>query len=95
MVKSILGNILAHYELVKEAETELDTVLENYGTTLKGTLQGLEPSGHITKKRLLDVLRSVGIECSDECRELIMACMAKKAESLQTLVHQDLFPDPP
>ena len=96
IIKSIIKAVVGDYEIYDEekrakVEFELNDTVEKYRDNLGPALKTVAPSGIISQKKYSEMITSLGIQISDECRELMIARLALKSTGLNKLNYTIFF----
>lgn len=67
-----------------------DTV-EKYKDNIGPALKTIASSGLVSSRKFLEIISSLGIEISEDCRQLFIAKMAEQSESLNKLNYRIWF----
>lgn len=65
--------------------------MTKYQTNLLAALTTTASSGYVSRKKFLELVNSLGIELSDEGRDLLVCRMLLKSESLNKLSYMIIF----
>ena len=94
VVKSIIRNVVGDYELPpnrSEVERNANIMLEKYSTNIEPALRASYPKGIITKRKLVEMFKGLGIETTEEVRDHIVGRLVIASPDLNNLNYEILF----
>ncbi len=96
ILKSIIKAVVGDYQIYDsekrdKIEFELNDTVTKYKDNLGPALKTVAPSGVVSQKKYLEMITSLGIEISDDCKQLMVAKMARKSSGLNKLNYTILF----
>ena len=94
VVRSIIKNIVGDYEVFADPvaiKKKADILVEKYETNLEPALKATAPKGIVSKKKLIEMFKGLGIEISQDIANYIIGKLAIKSHNLETLEYKYLF----
>ena len=94
VVKSIIRNVIGDYQVFEQPEVikkKAEELVQKYQTNLQPALKATAPKGTVSKRKLLQMFKGLGIELSHDIADYLIGKLVVKSQNLSNLNYNILF----